>query len=158
MFSKEPKACRECGELFQPFSGDSYYCGKICRRNFNRRRFEEVGIVFRVCPTCGTSFRPSGKKKYCKLSCRPPKTKIAQHGNCVYCGVEFVKKSSKHKFCSAKCAYRLSYGDALPARPCTVCGEDYVPRVDYQKYCSERCRYDRALAILHKKRAEAKDL
>lgn len=137
---KVERPCVECGELFLPFARDTKYCSKKCRLASNYRRKKEIGIVPRICPTCGTSFHPTGKKKYCKPECRPPKKVVLDH--CVHCGKEFVKKTPQHKFCSNRCGYLSRYRNPLPPQKCIVCGEEYFPRVTYQKYCGRRCRLD----------------
>lgn len=67
--------------------------------------------------------------------------------NCLYCGKEFVKKSSTHTFCSSNC--RKNYHCEIPSNPtieltdkiCPVCGKSFLSTRFNKKYCSNECSH-----------------
>lgn len=96
----KPRACKGCGEDYQPTSGNQLYCTKAC--------YYERALVERICAQCGEGFKRHQRgptTRYCSWRCRD----IARYGpelklTCKGCGSTFVKRRENHLWCSQKCA------------------------------------------------------
>lgn len=83
-------------------------------------------------------------KKFCSRKCEKENSKIKL--NCEYCNEEFTSyKSSKRKYCSAKCSNKAigqSKKDNRIKLTCNICNGKYkvIPhRVEKSKTCSRKC-------------------
>ena len=118
----EPRACRECGEIFQPRNSKNVLCSNDCRYINDKRRAYERGTIPRMpgtlkpkeCLVCKRTYQPkAGSQKYCSPTCnglvhfKRNRSRLEHNRKltCSICSKEFkpVTSKSRAKFCSAEC-------------------------------------------------------
>jgi hypothetical protein len=159
----DPKCCKRCDKVFQPFTKKQACCSHACGQKY---RFEVNGTALqkgKLCLACGN---PSGFRKYCSVSCSGKhrgELKLALRPNydCKRCGISFKPKSKTLvTFCSRDCAFAYgktqgrdwvpgwherraaeSQAKAQASRTiaCAVCGNAYESKTAKSKVCSREC-------------------
>ena len=112
MTAKKKLKCVQCGKALKP---KAYrYCSKDCRVAYSklrrRRGFAKTTGVEKTCDSCGKTYTPKDRaqRRFCSDSCRLEfwrRERRVDLGRsiCVYCGVEYKRKSKNSVFCGSKC-------------------------------------------------------
>ena len=126
------------------------------------RKLRALAVRWRVCPTCGETFRLHTKSRddatYCSVTCQQRahnKGTAADWGTpvaCAHCGESFVpgpRSFGHQRFCSAGCYDKHRYAEKRIVRRCKACGDTmYLSAGNAPRYC-ERCRADGAGTYQH---------
>lgn len=112
------RACKLCGNMFQPSRKEIETCGHSCRASIQSSKAKEKYPETKTCLMCGKQFlikRSSTgmKQNYCSAECVGKYAcKFTNHkrvplsrSRCSKCGLEFeFKRFYKRKFCSRPCS------------------------------------------------------
>ena len=158
--NNEPRPCKTCGKIFQPFNSKHLFCGRYCYESIERKPVRTV-----ECARCGTIFQTTrGVQKYCTRTCmleertereRQKQRKLrgsAEHQTikCSMCNTHFEQKHSRQVYCSPECnaeagrkrSWQILQDSPIRSKTCLYCQESFKPktRTSMAKFCSHKCR------------------
>jgi hypothetical protein len=129
------KNCDFCGVVIEKPRPKQRFCS--CKCTHGRRA--QDGWVVGNCIRCGTEFRKHKNRggKYCKKACliadlvdaKKAQAKPPVEGDCQVCGQHFIGTRPDQKFCSVKCATKVTAPqmgkenrEHFKDKPCATCG------------------------------------
>jgi len=115
--------CKVCDKEFSTKKTTSKYCSKDCfyigRPKPQRKRIHPI----HTCPVCNQKFEaiPSsvdrGRAIYCSRECLYAGRHKKREVNCLICGTSFLRRHTKHKYCSRHCFNKATKNGDILYRP-----------------------------------------